>query len=69
MSETFTAREIKMGFHPEGYYINKNTSPMDFYTKWQITPEGKWIEPKPTCFDSMPQQGWYKGEKPQNVNK
>jgi len=33
---------------------------MDLYTKWQITPEGKWINPKPACFDSMPQEGWYK---------
>jgi hypothetical protein len=53
-------RVIQIGFHAEGYRIDKTASPMDFYTKWQITPEGKWINPKPTCFDSMPQEGWYK---------
>jgi hypothetical protein len=69
MSETCTAREIKMGFHPEGYYIDKSASAMDLYTKWEITAEGKWTNPKPTCFDSMPQEGWSEGEMPQNDSK
>ena len=60
MDKTFKATDIQIGFHAEGYRIDKTASPMDFYTKWQITPEGKWINPKPTCFDSMPQEGWYK---------
>ena len=60
MAETFKAEEIRIGFHPAGYRIDKTASPMDFYTKWQITPEGEWINPKPTCFHSMPPEGWYK---------
>gem|GEM_PF-802063 len=62
MDQNFNASEIKKGYHPEGYRIDKTASPMDFYTKWEITPEGKWINPKPTCFDSMPQEGWHKTE-------
>ena len=57
--KTLKARDIQIGFHPEGYRIDKTAAPMDLYTKWQITREGKWINPKPTCFDSMPQKGWY----------
>ena len=60
MDNTFNAADIRIGFHPDGYRIDKTGSPMDFYTKWQITPEGEWINPKPTSFDSMPQEGWYK---------
>ncbi len=60
MDKTFKATDIQIGFHAEGYRIDKTASPMDLYTKWQITPEGKWINPKPACFDSMPQEGWYK---------
>jgi hypothetical protein len=60
--EKFKARDIQVGFHPEGYRIDKTASAMDFYTKWEITPEGLWINPKPTCFDSMPQEGWHKGK-------
>ncbi len=59
MEKTFTASEIKKGFHPEGYRIDKTASPMDYYTKWQITPEGKWMNPQPTCFHSMPPEGWH----------
>ena len=62
MSETYSASEIKKGYHPGGYRIDKTASPMDYYTKWEITPEGKWINMKATCFDSMPQAGWHKAE-------
>lgn len=60
MEKTYSASEIRKGFHPEGYRIDKTASPMDFYTKWQISSDGKWINPQPTCFDSMPREGWYK---------
>ena len=63
MDKTFKAEEIQIGFHPEGYRIDKTASPMDFYTKWQITSEGEWINPKPTCFHSMPPEGWHKGQR------
>ncbi len=61
MNDELKARDIQIGFHPKGYRIDKTASLMDIYTKWQITPEGEWINPKPTCFDSMPQEGWQKG--------
>ena len=41
MDKTFKATDIQIGFHPEGYRIDNTASPIDFYTKWQITPEGK----------------------------
>jgi hypothetical protein len=62
MNSTFKASEIQRGYHPDGYRIDKTASPMNFYTKWQITPEGKWIDPKPVSFHSMPQEGWYKND-------
>lgn len=60
MDKTLKATDIQIGLHPEGYRIDKTASPINFYTKCQITPEGEWINPKPTCFDSMPQEGWHK---------
>jgi len=29
-------------------------------TEWEIPPGGGWCNPKAVCFDSMPQQGWFK---------
>jgi len=60
MDKIFKASDIQTGFHPDGYRIDKTTSPIIYYTKWEVTPEGKWINPKPVCFDSMPQEGWHK---------
>ncbi len=60
MEETFAAEDIQKGFHPDGYRIDKSASPLNYYTKWEITPEGKWENAKPSCFDSMPQKGWHK---------
>ena len=60
MNKVFKASDIQKGFHPEGYRIDKTSAPIDFYTKWEITSEGKWTNPKPSCFDSMPQDGWLK---------
>jgi len=58
MEQTFSATEIKVGFHPAGYRIDKTASPMNRYTKWEILQGDKWCNPKPVCFDSLPQQGW-----------
>ncbi len=60
MNPTFNATEIVIGFHPDGYRIDKTASPMNRYTKWEILPGGGWCNPKAVCFDSMPQQGWFK---------
>lgn len=60
MNEIFSASKIRKGFHPDGYRIDKTASPMDYYTKWEITSDGEWVNPRATCFDSMPQDGWHK---------
>lgn len=63
MDKTCKASEIQVGFHPDGYRINKTASPIELYTKWEITPRGEWINPKPVSFHSMPQEGWYKSDR------
>ena len=63
MSKTYMANEIEVGYHPDGYRIDKTVSPMNRYTKWEINSDGKWMNPKPVCFDSMPEEGWIKAEK------
>ena len=75
MEQTFEAREIDIGYHPavgstmlagrrgpEGYRIDRTASPMNRYTRWRITPDGKWANHEPVCFDSLPQEGWLKAE-------
>ena len=63
MNQTFKATEIEVGFHPEGYRIDKSASPMNRYTKWEILPGDQWRHPQPACFDSLPQNGWFKKDK------
>ena len=63
MKQTFKATEIKVGFHPDGYRIDKTASPMNRYTKWDILQGNRWCNPKPVCFDSLPQQGWVAKDK------
>jgi hypothetical protein len=58
--QTFKATEITRGFHPDGYRIDKSAAPLDYYTQWKINADGQWIESKPTCFHSLPADGWYK---------
>jgi len=62
MTETFNAREIEIGYHPDGYRIDKTGSAMNRYTKWDIRPDGQWKNPTPVCFDSLPGDGWCKCE-------
>jgi hypothetical protein len=62
MKQTFKATEINVGFHPDGYRIDKTASPMNFYTKWEISEDGKWLNPKPVDFDALPEDGWFKAE-------
>ncbi len=61
--KTYRAEEVNIGYHPDGYRIDKTASPMNLYTIWEILDDGEWINPKPTCFDSMPEVGWIKVEK------
>ena len=59
MEQTFTATEINVGFHLDGYRIDKTASPMNRYTKWDILPGNKWRSPEPVCFDTLPNEGWF----------
>ena len=54
------ATEIEVGFHPDGYRIDKTASAMNRYTKWEIHSGDRWAHPAPVCFDSLPVSGWFK---------
>lgn len=58
MDTVLRARDVVIGFHPNGYRIDKTALPMNRYTKWDISAGNHWCNPKPVCFDSLPQQGW-----------
>ena len=59
---TFKAEEIEVGFHPDGYRIDKTASPMRRYTRWTITADHRWTQATPVCFDALPQEGWKRAE-------
>lgn len=63
MKSIHNAKEITVGFHPDGYRIDKTVSPMNRYTRWKITQEGIWENPTPVCFDSLPAEGWIKADR------
>ena len=63
MDQIFNVTEIEIGYHPDGYRIDKSASPMNRYTKWDISQDDHWGNPKPVCFDSLPVQGWIKKDK------
>jgi len=52
------AVDVEIGYHPDGYRIDKTASPMDRYTQWDISPEGEWTSPNPVCFHALPETGW-----------
>ncbi len=59
---TYLATEIDIGYHPQGYRIDKSAEPLDRYTRWSISPSGEWSAPVPVCFHSLPESGWVKVE-------
>ena len=63
MSETFKVNEIEIGYHPDGYRIDKTASAMNRYTKWEIAEGNRWCNPQPVSFDSLPEKGWIKKDK------
>ena len=63
MDLVLNAKDVTVGFHQDGYRIDKTATPMNRYTKWRILPGRGWCNPKPVCFDSMPQQGWIAKDK------
>ena len=60
MDTILNAKDVVVGFHPGGFRIDKTASPLNFYTRWEISGEGKWKNPTPVCFDSLPAEGWIK---------
>lgn len=56
MDQLFNATDIDVGFHPDGYRIDKCAAPMNRYTKWDILPGNHWCNPKAVCFDSLPRR-------------
>lgn len=63
MEQALSPEQITIGFHPDGYRIDRTASPMNRYTKWQVQPRNQWRDPEPVCFDSLPQQGWFAKDK------
>ena len=59
-STGYRATEIEVGFHPDGYRIDKTAGPMNRYTKWEIHSGDRWTHPTPVCFDSLPVSSWFK---------
>ena len=63
MLSLIKAGDVTIGFHPDGYRIDQTASPMNRYTKWEIKQGGEWCNPKPVCFDSLPEGGWTEVDK------
>jgi len=60
MKQEFKVTEIDIGYHPDGFRIDKTASPLNRYTRWEIHDGGEWENPTPVCFDSLPAEGWIK---------
>jgi len=58
MDPVLNAGDVVVGFHPNGYRIDKTATPMNRYTKWQIIPGKGWCNPKSVYFDSLPEKCW-----------
>ena len=58
MEQTFRASEVTVGFHPNGYRMDKTASAMDRYTRWDILPGNHWCHARPICFHELPEEGW-----------
>ncbi len=58
MADTLRADEVEVGYHPDGYRIDKTASLLNYYTKWTVSAEGRWGNPEPVCFHSLPESGW-----------
>ncbi len=58
MDSILNAEDVVIGFHPDGYRIDKTASAMTKYTKWEIDADNQWHNCKPVCFHSLPPSGW-----------
>lgn len=62
IKQKYRSDEIDIGYHCEGYRIDKTASALNRYTKWSIESSGEWVNPVPVCFHSLPAEGWCKAE-------
>ena len=60
MEQTFHIERITIGFHPEGYKIDRIASPIGPYTRWKVEAGCVWYNPKPVLFEELPLDGWIK---------
>ncbi len=58
MDSIVNVKDVKVGFHPDGFRIDKTAAPMNRYTKWDITSGQDWRNPVAVCFDCLPVTGW-----------
>lgn len=58
MDKELEAKDVVVGYHPEGYRIDKTAAPMNRYTRWEIRSGQTWCHPKAVCFHSLPEKGW-----------
>ena len=63
MEQTYFITQIDVGFHPDGYRIDKNDSPIGPYTKWEVHPNGQWCKPQSVRIEDLPLNGWIKTDK------
>ena len=63
MDQTFEANDVFIGFHPDGYKIDKTAEPAQRYTKWQVSKSNRWSNPQPITFRNMPGHGWFKKDR------
>ena len=63
MEDTYFIGKVRVGYHPDGYRIDTNDSPIGPYTKWEISSDGQWCNPQSTRFEDIPLYGWIKAEK------
>ncbi len=58
MDQTLDVSEITVGFHPDGFRIDKTVAAMNRYTHWDVLPGNHWRHPRPVCFHDLPVDGW-----------
>ena len=63
MDQTFNVTEIEVGYHPDGYRIDKTASPMNWYTKWEIAQDNNLCNPKAVTLHTLPEDGWIQIDK------
>ena len=63
MEQTYFIEQIEVGFHPDGYRIDKTASPIGPYTKWEVRSDCQWCNPQAVHIEKLPLNGWIKRDK------